>query len=145
MIEFSAAALAADFAKVLVTSDADRWDLKLANPLEVLAGMSSAKEPNEPYQARLLWAIYPDSAPSLKFRNPDSGRLDMPTAWPVVRGFRPGNLDACVNYCSEGLVTHQEWASDPNYRWDPRGNVLLKVLRILQSELDEFYEGRFRG
>jgi hypothetical protein len=145
LIEFSVAALAADFSKVSAISDADRWDLKLPSPLEVLAGMRSAKDPDELYQARLLWAIYPDSAPSLKFRDPDTGRLDLSTAWPLVRGFRPGNLDACVNYCAEGLVTHKEWTTDPSYRWDPRGNVLLKVLRILQSELDEFYEGRFRG
>ncbi len=145
LVEFSIAAIASDFSKVMATPDAARWELQIVAPLEVLASMRSVKDSDELYQARLLWTIYPDSAPSLKFRDPDTGRLDLPTAWPMVRGFRPGNLDACVNYCAEGLVTHQEWATDPNYRWDPRGNVLLKVLRILQSELDEYYEGRFRG
>jgi hypothetical protein len=145
MVEFSVAALEADLSKVLATSDAERWLIVHPAPLEVFVMMSSAKAPTETYQLRLLWYAYPDRAPSLKFRDPSTGRLDLPTAWPIVRGFRPANLDACVNYCAEGLVTHLEWATDPTYRWDPRGNVLLKVLRIVQSELDEYYEGRFRG
>jgi hypothetical protein len=99
----------------------------------------------EVFQARLLWTEYPGQPPSLKFRDPATGRLDLPTAWPIVRGFRPASLDACVSWCAEGFNLHPEWRTDPKLRWVPHGNVLLKVLRILQGELDEFFQGRHRG
>ena len=105
--------------------------------------MSSAEVPQEAFQARLLWSLYPDEPPSLKFRDPETGRLDLPRAWPNARGFRPASLDACVNWCLEGMSLHPEWRRDPAYQWDPRGNVLLKVLRILQAELDEHFQGRY--
>jgi hypothetical protein len=142
--ELSALNLQEDYAKILACEDASRWKLEKIGPLEVLVSLSPAPDSNEVFQARLLWAVYPGLAPSLKFRDLTTGRLDMPTAWPRVRGFRPNTLDACVNWCSEGFAMHPEWKNDPKYRWDPRRNVLLKVLRILQQELDNFYEGRFR-
>ena len=143
--ELSALNLAEDFEKVLACEDAGRWKLEKAAPLEVFASMYPAGKPDEMVQARLLWVIYPDQPPSLKFRDPASGRLDMPSAWPQVRGFRPNSLDACVNWCAEGFALHPEWRGDPKYRWDAHGNVLLKVLRILQSEMDDHFQGRFRG
>ena len=106
--------------------------------------MSPAQAPGEVFQARLLWTVYPGQPPSLKFRDPATGRLDLPTAWPIVRGFRPQSLDACVNWCLEGFGLHPEWRTDPRYTWDSRGNVLLKVLRILQDELDHYFQGRHR-
>lgn len=140
--ELSALGLKEDFEKVARTTDAACWDLQLPAPLEVWAMMHPASHPDERFQARLLWNLYPDQPPSLKFRDPATGRLDVSAAWPVVPGFRPSNLDACVNWCLEGQNLHPEWRNDPKYRWDPRGNVLLKVLRILQEQLDEHYGGR---
>lgn len=140
--EISALNLAEDYAKVLNTSDATRWKLERPQLLEVWITMSPAAQPQEIFQARLLWTSYPDDPPSLKFRDRETGRLDLPQAWPKVRGFRPPSLDACVNYCSEGFALHPEWKSDPRLRWQSQGNVLLKVLRILQSELDDYFDGR---
>jgi len=132
-----------DFDRALTASDAARWKLEKPRSLEVLATMSSAKMLGERFQARLLWRVYPGEAPSLKIRDPVTGNLDCPKAWPVVRGFRPTSLDACVNWCTEGLNLHPEWKTDPRFQWDPRGNVLLKVLRILQDELDQHFEKRY--
>lgn len=131
-----------DYQKASGVPEASRWKFEKPAPLEVLVTMSPVTNPEESFQARLLWRVYPDQAPSLKFRDPQTGRIDVTAAWPKVRGFRPGSLDACVNWCEEGLNLHPEWKTDPKFRWDSRGNVLLKVLRILQDELDEFFQGR---
>jgi hypothetical protein len=112
--------------------------------LEVLAMMSPESAPTERFQARLLWTRYPDDPPSLKFRDPSTGRLDLPQAWPIVRGFRPQSLDACVNWCSEGFALHPEWKADPRLKWNPNGNRLLFVLRQVQEELDDHFQGRFK-
>lgn len=140
--ELSALNLADDMAEVRSTPDAARWEIELAGALEVTAIVAPLGAPSERFQARLLWGVYPDAAPSLKFRDMQTGRLDVPQAWPVVRGFRPSSLDACVNWCAEGLAIHPEWQHDPNYRWDPQGNPLLRVLRTLQEELDDSFSGR---
>ncbi len=140
--ELSVLNLDEDFKKVQANSDAARWTLEKPGPLEVWVTMSSARAPAEMFQVRLLWETYPGAPPSLKFRDPATGRLDMPTAWPKVRGFRPASLDACVSYSLEGFNLHPEWRNDSRYRWDPRGNVLLKVLRILRDELDNYFDGR---
>jgi hypothetical protein len=142
---FSPLNLADDFEKVLACKDADRWKLEKPGPLEVLVSLSPAGQPKEVFQARLFWTGYPGQPPSLKFRDPTTERLDLPTAWPQVRGFRPASLDACVSWCAEGFNIHPEWRNDPKFRWDPRRNVLLKVLRTLQDELDNYFQGRFRG
>jgi len=143
--DLSALNLGDDFTKTLGCEDAVHWELEKASPLEVLVSLSPAGHPDDKFQARLLWAVYPGQPPSLKFRDRATGRLDLPTAWPQVRGFRPTTLDACVSWCSEGFLNHPEWRDDPKIRWDPHGNVLLKVLRILQDELDNHYQGRFPG
>jgi hypothetical protein len=143
--ELSQLNLQEDYQKVLSGEDAARWCLEKAGQLEVFAMMSPLSSPSELFQARLLWLVYPDQAPSLKFRDQATGRLDLSSAWPQVRGFRPSSLDACVNWCEEGFALHPEWRHDPKFRWDSRGNVLLKVLRILQNELDNHFQGRFRG
>jgi hypothetical protein len=133
-----------DFEEAIGVSDSARWVLEKATDLEVLATMSPASAPNERFQARLLWTKYPDEPPSLKFRDPATGRLDLPQAWPLARGFRPQSLDACVNWCLEGFGLHPEWRSDPRFRWNPNGNPLLWVLRQLQEELDDHFQGRFK-
>lgn len=145
--ELSQLNLSDDFQEAAGTPDAARWRLEMpatSSGLEVWCTMHSSQAPDEQYQARLLWNSYPGEAPSLKFRDPETGRLELRTAWPIVRGFRPASLDACVNYCIEGLNLHPEWKKDPRYAWNPTGNPLLKVLRILQQELDEQYGGRFK-
>src|SRR4051812_47304488 len=112
--------------------------------LEIYVTLISAKAPDEVFQARLLWNVYPGEPPSLKFRDLQSGGLDVPSAWPNVRGFRPPTLDACVNYCSEGFALHPEWVKDLNLKWQANGNPLLRVLRTLQNEIDEHFTGRFK-
>lgn len=134
-----------DFDEVLACPDVQKWKLEKPGPLEIWVLMASARKEPEFFQARLLWTDYPGQPPSLKFRDPETGRLDLPKAWPIVRGFRPNNLDACVNWCAEGFNLHPEWRNDPRFRWEPSGNVLLKVLRIFQDELDEHFQGRFQG
>ena len=136
--------LKSDLEKILVLPEADRWKIEHPADLEVLVTLSSVRSSSELFQARLYWDVYPDNPPSLKFRDPSSGRLDMPTAWPVVRGFRPQSLDACVNWTAEGFRLHPEWSKDPQIRWDSQGNVLLKIIRIMQSEMDEDFHGRFK-
>lgn len=140
--DFSVLNLSDDYEEVLRAPDASRWKLEKPGPLEVLATMFPLSAPKELFQARLLWRVYPDEAPSLKFRDPQTRRLDMPSAWPRVRGFRPPSLDACVNYSLEGFNLHPEWRNDARLRWDRSGNVLLRELRTLQSELDNYYQGR---
>lgn len=141
--ELSELNLQGDFQKAKRVKDARRWKLENPGGLEIFGTMSPMDMPEETFQARLLWDVYPDNPPSLKFRDPESERLDLPTAWPKLPGYRPQSLDACVNYCIEGFKLHPEWTNDQNLRWDPRGNVLLKVLRIIQDELDYNFQGRF--
>ncbi len=142
--DLSALNLKDDFEEAAGVSDAISWKLEMPSALEVFATMSPASQPGEMYQARLLWTKYPDEAPSLKFRDPTSGRLDLPQAWPIARGFRPQSLDACVNWSAEGFVLHPEWRNDSRWKWNSNGNPLLWVLRQLQEELDNHYQGRFK-
>ena len=86
---------------------------------------------------------YPDG-PCIRVPQTTTGRLDLPQAWPIARGFRPQSLDACVNWCLEGLALHAEWKTDPRFRWNPNGNPLLWILRQLQEELDDHFQGRFK-
>ena len=131
-----------DFAEAKLVKDSNRWELQRGEPLEVWATFTAPQAPTEKFQARLAWARYPDQPPSLKFRDPNSGRLDMPGAWPQLPGLRPASLDACVSWTLEGMTLHPEWAGDPKYRWDPSGNILLKVLRILTDLFDTSFLGR---
>lgn len=140
--ELSALNLEDDYERVLTLPEAKRWVLEKPASLEIWATLAPTSAPADKFQARLLWSQYPGEAPSLKFRDPATGRLDVTSAWPKIRGFRPTSLDACVNYCSEGFGLHPEWRTDPRLRWSPQGNVLLKVLRILQDEFDNYYVGR---
>lgn len=133
-----------DLQVVEKTEDAKRWKVERGAHQEVFVTLASTVDPGNMYQVRLAWRSYPLDAPSMKFRNPLTKSVSEPTAWPNVRGFRPTNLDACVNWCEEGFVAHPEWRNDPKYRWRPEGNALLRVLRILQSEMDDYYQGRHK-
>jgi hypothetical protein len=132
-----------DLEEALGVEEARRWKIEKVGALQFYVELSSVKAPDEKFQARLLWDAYPGLA-SLKFRDPESGRLDLPSAWPIVRGFRPQNLDACVNWTSEGNNLHPEWKNDPSKKWNSTGNVVLKTLRTLQSEVDDYFGGRFK-
>lgn len=142
--ELSKINLEQDFERAKLVEDAASWELEKASDLEVWAKMHSITAPEEVFQARLLWDVYPENPPSLKFRDPETGRLDVFTAWPILPGFRPTSLDACVNYCREGFSLHPEWKTDPRFKWSPKGNALLSVLRILQDEFNYLFGGRFK-
>src|ERR1700733_1926506 len=96
--ELSVLNFADDFAEASDVPEASRWKLRKSADLEARATMGSAKVPGELFEVRLLWADYPGNPPSLKFVDQNTGRIDVPAAWPVVRGFRPTSLDACVNW-----------------------------------------------
>ncbi|MFC4456576.1 hypothetical protein [Deinococcus sonorensis] len=138
---FSELALDDDLSVIRGLEEAQIWDLQRPAPLEVHASFRPASATHELFLVVLRWSEYPDQAPSVKFRDPESHRDDVPHAWPNARGVR-APLDICANYTAEGFALHQEWRTDPNFRWQPDGNVLLKVLRILQDELDQTYTGR---
>jgi hypothetical protein len=142
--DFSRLTFDDDLAEALQVEDAAQrgWIIERVAELEIYATLSPGSRPTERFQARLLWDVYPANPPSLKFRDPLSGRLDLKSAWPVVQGYRPDQLDACVNWTSEGFVTHPEWKADANARWNPKGNAVLRVLRLLQKDLDDRYTGR---
>ncbi len=123
--------------------DAARWKMERKGPLELWATVSPAGHSGDIYVARLLWLDYPGTLPaSVKFVDPATGKLDVPTAWPTGSGFRPKELDICANWTAEGFRTHPEWTKT-EHRWRSSGNVVLKVVRILQGELDTSYAGRF--
>src|SRR5579884_3060451 len=105
---FSVLNLDDDFQEVLTVYDATRWGLERPSPLEVYIKICPVSSPDQIFQACLLWNLYPDEPPSLKFRDLSTGRLDIPGAWPKVPGFRPESLDACMNWTLEGLNLHPE-------------------------------------
>jgi hypothetical protein len=140
--EFSKLAFEEDFRAVSELDEASRWKVERVGDLEIYVTVGTAKNPDEIFQARFLWTSYPGEPPSFKFRDPASGRLDLAKAWPEMPGYRPANLDACVNWSAEGFVTHPEWKNDPNTKWNAKGNVLLKVLRLLQRDMDERFVRR---
>jgi hypothetical protein len=142
--ELSTLNLKDDFEEASSTIDASRWVLNMPGDLEVTAIMCPGKFLTEQFRASLRWSKYPDEPPSLKFCDLATGRIDIPQSWPIIRGFRPQSLDACVNWCLEGFALHPEWRTDPRFRWDSSHNPLLRVLRTLQDEFDDQYQGRFK-
>jgi len=143
-IRLSESNLTDDFNQIVASDEGKKWSLQRPEPLVVRASMAPLSAPTEVYYPQFRWASYPDQPPSMKFWDAASTTLTVPTAWPIIRGFRPQSLDACVNYCTEGFRLHPEWVKDSSLKWDSRANVLLKVLRILQDEFDEYYGGRFK-
>src|SRR5439155_26633189 len=108
-MDLSALNLADDFKETQAAEDSNRWELSMVGPFGVLATISPSAAPAERFQARLVWSKYSDEPPSIKFRDPETGRLDVTRAWPIVRGFRPGSFDTCVNWSAEGFQLHPEW------------------------------------
>jgi hypothetical protein len=134
--------LVEDLEEVCRLPEAARWEIEHPQSLEILVTLAPKTTENERFQARLLWSVYPDEPPSVKFRDPESGQLDVTCAWPKVRGFRPASFDICANWTKEGMGLHPEWRNDVKLRWDPCGNALLRTLRRLQEELDQYFQGR---
>lgn len=143
---FDVLALRADFDELPSGSDresADTWSAELMGPLEVWVTFIPAQHATERFCARIAWDRYPDNAPSVLFRDPETGRLDVPHAWPTGGPFRP-MIGLCVNYTREGFRLHPEWVTDARLRWRTDGNVLLKVIRLMQDSFDHEYAGRHR-
>jgi len=143
--DLSTLCLEADVAEVVASPEYSRWNLKLGDQLEILVTMSPSLKPEEQFQARLWWSEYPGTPPSLKFRNPVTGSLTDPRAWPQCPGFRPRSTDACVNWTAEGHGLHPEWKHATATRWRAEGNALFRVLCILQDTLDLTFSGRYQG
>ncbi|MGQ0815837.1 MAG: hypothetical protein ACT4O1_15510 [Gemmatimonadota bacterium] len=141
---FDEVALAADFDALSGAThlDAvDRWSASQMGRREVHVRLSPIGHAEEFFYARLVWEKYPDAAPSVLFFDHETGRTDVARAWPTGGPFRP-MTGLCVNYTREGFALHPEWVSDPRLRWRSDGNVLLKVIRLLQDDLDAYYSGR---
>lgn len=132
----------ADCAEIVASPESARWVLEKAEPLGILTTISPQTSPDEKFQAHLVWSDYPANPPSLRFRNPATGSLTDPHAWPQCPGFRPTSFDACVNWTAEGHALHPEWRLSAATRWDPTGNALFRVLCILQDTLDFSFSGR---
>jgi hypothetical protein len=127
------------------TPDAAGWKFDRRDDLELWVTLSPAGHAADSYVARLYWRDYPGNVPpSVKFVDAATGRLDVKKAWPKANGFRPASLDICANWTAEGFALHPEWART-EHRWRSTGNVILKVMRVLQNELDTSYTGRFDG
>jgi len=143
--ELSKLNFADDLADARQAPDASRWALDHRGDLEVWATVSPEGHDADTFIARLLWLEYPgDNPASVKFVDPATGRLDVPTAWPQADSFRPQSFDICANWTAEGFGLHPEWRQDARLRWRVDGNVLLKTLRILVDQIDVSYQGRFR-
>ena len=57
-----------DFEKLAGALEFSRWKLEHPAGLEILCLLTPKNAPTEIFQARLLWDVYPDNPPSLKFR-----------------------------------------------------------------------------
>jgi hypothetical protein len=98
--------------------------------------------PSERFVVRVAWERYPPAPPSVKFATEINGRLDVTSAWPLIEGYRPGNLDICRPFTAEGFNTHPEWRTNAE-RWPADGgNPFLWVTTTLQFDLDNRYQGR---
>jgi hypothetical protein len=133
----------ADLAEVMTCDDATRWSiLRVDTALAVWVIMSPMNHAEERFHALIRWETYQEHAPSVRFGDPATGRLDVTSAWPTGGPFRPTSFSMCVSYTAEGFAMHPEWVRDPQRRWDAHGNGLLKVIRCLQEDLDVHFAGR---
>jgi hypothetical protein len=103
--------------------------------------MHPPAEPQETYFARIAWRSYPHSPPSIKFAETIGGRLDQSSAWPMVPGYRPGQLDICHPFTAEAHALHPDWAGGPE-AWRSSGNPFLGVVLQLLHDITDRYEGR---
>lgn len=141
---FDEIAFGEDIDEVLSSEDAQRWKFEKTGDLEVHLTFYPKDYPEDVYMVRLHWNRYPGEPPSVKFRNIQTGSYEDSFAWPIIPGARPTSFDICRSYCLEGMNLHPEWKNDSKYVWDDTGNVLLKVIRWLQKDLDYRYGGRYK-
>lgn len=135
-----------DLAAARKAPDASRWVLEHRGDLELWVTVSPDGHDAEKFVARLLWTEYPgDLPPSVKFVDPTTERLDVRSAWPIARAFRPDSFDICATWTAEGFTLHPEWRKDPTCRWPTDGNSILRSVRLLQHELDLTYQGRCKA
>ena len=97
--------------------------------------------PEQRYYGRVGWDAYPHSPPSIKFADAIGGSLSVPSAWPLIPGYRPGSFDICRPLSREGYELHPEWREGPT-AWPTEGNPFLWVAQTLQFHLDNEYQGR---
>lgn len=103
-----------------------------------------ARKDEAVYWFRLDWPGYPDQEPSIQCVDPETGRTDLPSAWPNCDGARPGD-GFCINVSKEGLRRlHPEWGASSVLGWKSTGNPLQAVLYALQFTLlnSAHYHGR---
>jgi hypothetical protein len=101
-----------------------------------------ASTPDEKYYVRLVWTVYPDEPPSVKFYDQIDGRNDVPHAWPNAPGYRINSWDICKPFTAEGFGIHPDWRNGPT-AWRSTGNPFLYVVETLQNDLNnDKYQGR---
>lgn len=124
--------------------EARRWTVERDKevPLGITTLIHSSKDPTELYLARLRWPAYFRPV-SLKFLSRKTGSATDPTAWPIVRGFRPTSFDTCVSYTLEGHALHPEWSNSPSAAHPKIDRPMQYALLRLQNEMDMYYERRW--
>lgn len=142
--EFERMLFEEELASLRELPEARRWTIERDKdvPLGITALIYSIKDPAELYLARLRWPNYFKPA-SLKFLSRKTGSDTDPTAWPIVRGFRPTSFDACVSYTLEGHGLHPEWSNSPSTAYPKVDRPMQYTLLRLQSEIDMYYERRW--
>lgn len=105
------------------------------------AAMRPRSTPSERYYVCIRWTIYPHAPPSVKFATSVGGSLMDTSAWPVIPGYRAGNLDICKPFTAAGFMTHPEWRTGSE-AWQSSGNPFLWVVQVIQDDLDTKYGGR---
>jgi hypothetical protein len=112
------------------------------DPLVFWLTLSPPQAPEEEYVVRIAWeGGYPRAAPSVKFADGVGGRLDLSSAWPVIPGYRAGELDICQPFTAEAYRVHPEWAEGPE-AWPATGNPFLWVVERLICDMVNRYQGR---
>jgi hypothetical protein len=96
----------------------------------------------EEYIVRIAWeGGYPHAPPSVKFADGVGGRLNVSSAWPIIPGYRPGELDICQPFTAEAYKVHPEWVEGPE-AWPAAGNPFLWVVEQLVGDMTARYQGR---
>lgn len=105
------------------------------DPPELYWAMVQPPAPDTPpFVARLIWSVYPDRPPSLRFASEVGGPTTAPSAWPAAPGYR-APVDVCKPFTAEGQALHPEWASG-EHAWPSEGNPFLYVIENVQSDID---------
>lgn len=141
--ELELALFAQELQEVPDLPEAHRWILERDGdvPLGLFATMHPISKPAELFKARVRWTDYFGPF-SLKFINLATGADNDPRAWPRCFGFRPGSLDACLPWTTEGQALHPEWRTSAAQSFPKVQAPMQHALLRLQSSLDNSYEGR---